>query len=86
MSYKIGVCGIGVVGSAIANCFEKRKIPIELYDKYKNGGIGTKESLLSTDIIFLCLPTLYSESKKEYDKSSLYVVCTYLSKNKYTQI
>mgnify|MGYP001081794768 CR=1 FL=1 len=83
MSYKIGICGIGVVGSAILNCFEKIGLPIEFYDKYKNNGIGSKEYLLSTDIIFLCLPTIYSENKKEYDKSELYEICTYLSTNKY---
>ena len=86
MDYTIGICGIGVVGSAVLKCLEKKKIPIEKYDKYKNGGIGKVNNLLKTDIIFLCLPTLYSDDKKEYDKSSLYEVCEFLSKSKYSGI
>jgi UDPglucose 6-dehydrogenase len=83
MNNKIGICGIGVVGSAIVKCFEKKKIILIQYDKYKNGGIGYINDLLETSIIFLCLPTIYSEEKKEYDKSSIFEVCNYLSKNKY---
>lgn len=86
MNIIIGVCGLGVVGSAVTNCFEKKEVNMVKYDKYKNGGIGNIESLLQTDILFLCLPTLYSEEKKEYDKSSLAEVCKYLSENKYQGI
>ena len=84
MSLKIGICGIGVVGNSMLKCFEKKKIKVITYDKYKNGGIGNINNLLETLIIFLCLPTLYSEEKKEYDKSSIFEICDYLSINKYT--
>lgn len=86
MNYIVGVCGIGVVGSAVLNCFKHREISLKVYDKYKNGGIGKIEELLKTNIVFLCLPTLYSEYKKEYDKSSINEVCKSLGDHKYTGI
>ena len=85
MDKKIGICGIGVVGSAVCKSLEKKcsTNSIKKYDKYKNGGIGTINDLFETNIIFLCLPTLYSEEKKEYNKTSLYEVCQQLSDEKY---
>lgn len=84
MNYIIGICGIGVVGSAVLECFKRREMLLKVYDKYK--GIGEISELLETNIIFLCLPTLYSEEKKEYDKTSIHEVCNYLSENNYTGI
>jgi nucleotide sugar dehydrogenase len=75
----IGICGIGFVGNALVKAFEKKNIELKKYDKYKNGGIGAIEDLLECEIIFLCLPTLFSDEKKEYDKSAIYEVCAYLS-------
>lgn len=82
----IGVCGIGVVGLAVLNCFKKRGILLKVYDKYKNNGIGKISDLLESKIIFLCLPTVYSIEKKEYDKTAIYEVCDYLKKNNYNGI
>lgn len=81
MGLKIGVCGIGIVGKALKNVFEKKGINVKAYDKYKK--IGKIKDLLNTDINFLCLPTLYSENKKEYDKSAIHSTCEYLSKYNY---
>jgi nucleotide sugar dehydrogenase len=81
MDLKIGICGIGVVGKALKTVFEEKGIDVSEYDKYKK--IGKMKYLLNTDINFLCLPTPYSESKKEYDKSSIHFICNYLSKNNY---
>jgi nucleotide sugar dehydrogenase len=70
---KIGIIGIGFVGNAIMRFFEKKieKKKLLLYDKYKNGGIGSFTDILDSDILYLCLPTLYSEEKKCYDTSAL---------------
>ena len=78
----IGICGIGVVGNSLLHYFQN-KINVIQYDKYKNGGIGSINKLLETSFVFLCLPTLYCDEKKEYDKTSIYEVCRYLSDNKY---
>ena len=59
----IGICGLGFVGNAINNYFttvnelnkNDTKYEILSYDKYKN--INTFDILLSSDILFVCLPT-----------------------------
>ena len=76
---KIGIIGIGCVGSAILQDFTEKKIDVVPFDKYKNGGIGNIEDTFNCDIIFLCLPTPYSTSNKEYDKSSIIEVCMCLN-------
>lgn len=55
---KIGIIGIGCVGSAILKDFTEKSIHVVVYDKYKNGGIGSLEDTLLCDILFLCLPTM----------------------------
>ena len=82
----IGICGIGIVGNALVTCFEKKNIILKKYDKYKNGGVGVIDDLLKTDIVFICLPTLYSEDTKEYNKSSIYEICDFLSNSSYVGI
>ena len=81
---KIGVIGIGVVGSAISKSFQKRNIDVIEYDKYKN--IGSISLMDGCNIVFLCLPTLYSDELKCYDKSSIYDVCDNLEKNNFSGI
>lgn len=79
----VGICGLGVVGSAVFDVFKERGVNVVGYDKYKNGGVGKIDTLLNTDILFLCLPTPYSKEERSYDKSSLHDVCTYLSSVSY---
>ena len=78
MKIKIGIIGIGCVGSAILKDFKEKGVDVICYDKYKNGGIGSLEDTLICDIILLCLPTLYSNIKKEYNKTPLIEICTQL--------
>lgn len=80
----VGICGIGFVGGALKYSFEKLNIEICLYDKYKH--IGSFNNLLTTEIVFLCLPTLYNDMLQQYDTSSLYEVCQELSNNNYKGI
>lgn len=78
---RVAIIGLGFVGGAIQQSLNEKNISVYGYDKYKN--IGTFENCLSANICFLCLPTLYDESKKEYDKSSIYEICGLLSKYNY---
>jgi nucleotide sugar dehydrogenase len=95
----IAVCGLGVVGTAVHDCLKKKiqrnqtgekgikgKISVLSYDKFKNGGIGNKEDMISTDLLFLCLPTPYSEEKKCFDKGAIEEICSFLSEKKYKGI
>ena len=78
---RVGVIGIGVVGGAVAKSFRTHDIDLVTYDKFKN--IGNFEDMLTTDIVFLCLPTLYSYESQSYDKTALHEICDLLVKNNY---
>ena len=78
---KIGIAGIGVVGGATLRSFTEHQIDVIAYDKFKD--MGSLHDLLTTNIVFLCLPTLYSTDLSEYDKTALHDVCSQLKDNKY---
>lgn len=81
---KIGVIGIGVVGTAVYEGFKQLGHEVFPYDKYKE--IGSLSDVLNTFITFLCLPTLYSDETHEYDKSAIFEICEQLSNLKYNGI
>lgn len=84
---KIGIIGLGFVGSAMMQSFTLNGCHIHAtYDKYKNGGIGTLDSLLECDIIFSALPTIYKESIEQYDKQPLEDTLQFLKNNKFTGV
>jgi UDPglucose 6-dehydrogenase len=83
---KTGIIGLGFVGQSILQSFHTKDIDVIGYDKYKNGGIGDFNAIVNCDIIFLCLPTLFSEETQTYDKISIYEVCDELEKSKYKGI
>ena len=80
---KVGVIGKGFVGGALYGDFLDKGVDISAYDKYKK--IGRIEDVLSSDIIFLCLPTPFIEGAS-FDKSSIYEVIDYLNDKKYSGI
>lgn len=85
---KLGVIGIGVVGNAMYQSLLDKSSSGEFqilpYDKYKN--IGKFEDMLDTDIVFLCLPTLYSYETSTYDKTALHEICSKLVEHNYSGI
>jgi len=57
--YKIGICGIGMVGGALKRYFEKKEnYQLFLYD---NKGVGSLNELNKADFIYICLPTPYKD-------------------------
>jgi UDPglucose 6-dehydrogenase len=78
---KVGITGLGFVGGAMLKSFNLKNVNTVAYDKFKESGIGKLEDLLVCKIVFLCLPTLYDNEKKEYNKDSLHEVCEYLNNN-----
>lgn len=87
MNYTVSIIGLGFVGSSMYKSFEIKNIQPNIklfgYDKYKNGGIGTLEECINTDIMFLCLPTQYNSKLGQYDKSNIYHICDLLEKHNY---
>ena len=79
----VGIVGVGFVGGSLVKSFTLKGIENIVYDRYKNGGIGSLEKILETYIVFLCLPTLYSEEKGEYEKTAIHEVCSYLDEKNY---
>ena len=55
----ISVIGIGMVGGTLVRYLEECGHSVKKYDPPK--GIGSVEEINSTDIIFVCVPTPYSE-------------------------
>jgi UDPglucose 6-dehydrogenase len=81
---KYGVIGVGVVGGAMLRSFQEKTSGQETivgYDKYKK--IGSLEDVLDAEMVFLSLPTLYSEEMKSYDKTSINEVCEQLEAANY---
>ena len=87
----ISICGDGFVGGAIRQYFSKRNIAnihnipnisnIIIYDKYKN--IGSFEAILDSDIVFVCLPTLYKPELSSYDMAEVDLTLSKLNEHNY---
>lgn len=82
---KIGIVGIGVVGTAIMNSLIDKEYELNknifIYDKYKN--IGDIESILKTNIVFLVLPTPYDNDNKSYNLNPIIETMDFLFKMNY---
>lgn len=84
---KISIIGLGIVGNAMYEslCLKGLKLGENLfiYDKYKNGGMGSLAECLKSDITFLALPTVYNYQSGEYDKQPIIEICGHLETNQY---
>ena len=83
---KIGIIGLGFVGGAILKSFKIKNIRVVGYDKFEDGYTDTFDDILKCGIVFLCLPTLFDETNKCYDKSAIYEVCSKLAEQNYSGI
>lgn len=82
----ISIIGLGFVGGAMLKSFKTKNINVVGYDKYKNGGIGTFDQIFPSEITFLCLPTLFDETKQAYDKTAINETLTQLYTHNYKGI
>jgi len=80
----VSIIGVGIVGNAIKKSFENKNIDVVAYDKYIQ--YNTFDECIKSEIMFLCLPTLYDENLKEYDKSIINDVCNDLFEMNYKGI
>lgn len=81
----VSIIGLGFVGGSMKKSFELKNCPVKGYDKYKEN-TDSLEDCLSSDIMFLALPTEFDQEKMCYDKSSIYEVCDKLKNYKYNGI
>ena len=80
----ISIIGLGFVGGAMYKSFKLKNVDVTGYDKFKDGGIGTFDSILRSSICFLCLPTLFNAEMREYNKDAIYEICKKLKENNYS--
>jgi UDPglucose 6-dehydrogenase len=76
---KIGIMGVGMVGGAIKNYFEKKGIKPFLYDNGK--GFGSSKEVKRADVIFVCVPTPY-DKENGFDLSFIENACENISGKK----
>jgi UDPglucose 6-dehydrogenase len=79
---KIGIIGVGFVGSAILASLTQKGYVVTSYDKYKK--IGSIDTVLDTEILFVALPTLYDTDTRQYDISGIRENLEILSTKKYS--
>ena len=79
---KIGVIGVGFVGGAVSNFFARNGHEVVCYDLHKR--IGALNNVLTTEIVFLCLPTVYDDVTKQYNKQAIMSTCRQLDCAGYT--
>ena len=75
---RIGIIGLGLVGSTVETSFNLKNINVSGYDKFKDGGIGNIDDMFQKDILFLCLPTPFDEKEMCYDITSIRETCKIL--------
>ena len=81
---EVSVIGLGFVGGAMFRSFKEKGASVFGYDKYKKDiDMGPLDLCLSTNITFLCLPTLFNKETKSYDKTAINNVCSFLNEKKY---
>lgn len=80
MINKISIFGLGCVGKAIRDSFNKKDLSVKFYDKYKDS--DSLEECLDSDIVFICVPTNIDYNTKEYDKKDL-IECLQILKDNY---
>lgn len=87
---KIGIVGIGFVGNSLFESFKLKGYKLNenlfIYDKYKDGGVGTINDVLNTDILFLSLPTQYNMNDKMYYMGSIIETIDILQTQQYDGI
>ena len=84
--YLVGVIGLGFVGCSIYKSLELKGCQVMGYDKDSFKSPNKFNELLNCDILFLCLPTIYDDKLKQYDKSCINETCVILQENKYSGI
>jgi len=83
----IGIIGLGFVGTAIYKSLVEYKGCSDIvgYDRYKkfDWSVKSLKGCLDSDMLFLCLPTLYNTFSHDYDYSALEIVLRELDSTNY---
>ena len=83
MGLRLAVIGVGILGAAMLKVLQTMHPDAVGYDKYKPEYSGTLEQVLSSDILFMTLPTPYSDINKRFDTSAIDEWCALLANKDY---
>lgn len=75
----IGIVGVGMVGGALKDYFDKKGLQTFVYDNGKN--MGSMEEVNKADIIFVCVPTPF-DKEKGFDLSYVREACSAITGEK----
>ena len=81
--YKIGIIGLGFVGNSIYKSLKLKNCNVKGFDIDNNKSYNQYFEVLDSNILFLCLPTLFDKNINKYDKSIIENVCENLESNNY---
>jgi UDPglucose 6-dehydrogenase len=81
---RVSVVGVGFVGGAVYKVFKEKGVNIVCYDKYKQTDTFTQ--CLESDIMFMCLPTLYDDNNNQYNTSAIHETCEQLNNFMYNGV
>lgn len=82
---KVGIIGLGFVGSAMYKSFVLKGVDVYGWDKYKESE-HTLEQVLDTDYLYLCLPTPFDDEINAYNYNALHETLSILTKEKFDGI
>lgn len=77
----ISIIGLGFVGGSMLKSFKQKKFEVLGYDKFKES--DSFKDCLKSKIMFLALPTIFSEETNTYDKEPMHETCEKLVENNY---
>jgi UDPglucose 6-dehydrogenase len=82
---KIAIIGLGFVGTAMYRSFKEKNVEMACYDKYKDECSSDEhfKDCLTSDVMFLCLPTKYIAGNGSYDIEPIIETCVRLSDSGY---
>ena len=78
---KISIIGLGFVGGSMYKSFKMKGCNVIGFDKYKPS--ESFEKCLTSDILFICVPTVFDSKTNKYDLSNIHETCLLLNKNNY---
>ena len=77
----ISIIGLGFVGGSMLKSFKIKGFQVKGYDKFKES--DSFRDCLNSEIMFLALPTIFSEETNTYDKEPMHETCKKLVENNY---
>ena len=77
----ISIIGLGFVGGSMLKSFKIKGFQVKGYDKFKES--DSFNDCLQSNIMFLALPTIFSEESNTYDKEPMHETCKKLVENNY---